>query len=68
MEVATSLKITTEMARERGWRIGVPAPQRRGPSRREDPSRPPLPAGHPRAWGLLTADTLLADTPWPGWM
>jgi hypothetical protein len=42
---------------ERAPREFVPPP--------EDPARGPLPAGHPRSWGVLTAGTVLEDTPYP---
>lgn len=66
-EIAAELGVTPDIARERGRRIGAPAPAA-GSARaaREDPSRPPLPAGHPRAWALLTEGTVLAGTFWPG--
>jgi hypothetical protein len=66
-DIAMSLMVTREMARERGRRIGAPRPQRVTGTPREDLARPPLPPGHPRAWGLLTEGTVLAGTPWPGW-
>ena len=31
----------------------------------EDPARDPLPAGHPRSWDILTAGTVLENTPYP---
>jgi hypothetical protein len=65
-EIAAGLGVTLDMARERGRRIGAPAPPRAARSDREDPSRPPLPAGHPRTWGLLVAGTGLAGAGWPG--
>ena len=34
-------------------------------SRRPEP-RPPLPAGHPVSWSILTCGTVLDGTPWPG--
>ena len=66
-EIGASLGITVEMARERGRRIGAPRPPATAAPPREDPARPPLPPGHPRAWRLLTEGTLLAGSPWPGW-
>jgi hypothetical protein len=65
-EIAAQLGVTPDMARERGRRIGArgTAPSER--AHREDPSRPPLPAGHPRAWGLLTSGTVLEGSGWPG--
>ena len=32
---------------------------------RDDPGREPLPAGHPRTWGSLTAGTLLDGVDYP---
>ena len=66
-EIAAELGVTPAIARERGRRIGAPAPPHSVRVQREDPSRPPLPAGHPRAWNLLVEGTLLAGTDWPGW-
>jgi hypothetical protein len=50
---------------ERGHRIGVsrPAPEFVLPPP-DDPARDPLPAGHPRSWGAITAGTLLENAPY----
>jgi hypothetical protein len=66
-EIGAELGVTPDVARERGRRIGArfPVCHLRAPAEARD--RAPLPAGHPRAWALLTAGTLLADTAWPGW-
>ncbi len=66
-EVGASLGVTADMARERGRRIGAPRRPATATAAREERSRPPLPPGHPRAWHLLTAGTILAGTAWPGW-
>ena len=50
---------------DRGRRIGAERPQRQILPRPEDPERAPLPAGHPRTWSILTAGTVLEDTPYP---
>lgn len=50
---------------ERGRRIGARPPPREFTPGPEDPSRPPLPAGHPRSWGVITAGTVLEDSPYP---
>ena len=50
---------------KRGRRIGAPPPPREFVPPPEDPSRDPLPAGHPRSWGVITSGTLLEDTPYP---
>lgn len=66
-EIGAALGVTPDMARERGRRIGARFPARVPRAPAEDPYRSPLPAGHPRSWGLLTAGTLLAESAWPGW-
>ena len=50
---------------ERGRRIGARPPPREFVPPPEDPSRDPLPAGHPRSLGVITSGTLLEDTPYP---
>ncbi len=50
---------------ERGRRIGARRPPREFVAPSEDLHREPLPAGHPRSWGAITEDTVLADTPYP---
>ena len=50
---------------ERGRRIGARPPPREFVPPPEDPARGPLPAGHPRSWNVLTAGTVLEDTPYP---
>jgi len=66
-EIARTLNVTPDTARERGRRLGAVRPPRGATPPREDPHRAPLPPGHPRAWGLLTEGTLLAGVAWPGW-
>ena len=66
-EIAAELGVSPDVARERGRRIGAPAPARGPRLLHDDPNRAPLPPGHPRAWALLTEGTVLADTAWPGW-
>ncbi len=50
---------------ERGRRIGARPPPREFVPPPDDPGRDPLPAGHPRSWSVLTAGTLLENTPYP---
>jgi hypothetical protein len=50
---------------DRGRRIGALRPPRANLLPPEDPSRDPLPPGHPRSWGVLTAGTVLEGTPYP---
>jgi hypothetical protein len=66
-EIGADLGATPDVARERGRRIGAAGPGQTPKMPAEDPSRAPLPAGHPRSWGLLTENTVLAGTDWPGW-
>jgi len=66
-EIGAELGVSPDVARERGRRLGARWPGHAPRAPAEDAGRPPLPAGHPRAWGLLTAGTLLAGAAWPGW-
>jgi hypothetical protein len=66
-EIGAELGVTPDVARERGRRTGARFPGQPARVPQEDPLRPPLPAGHPRAWALLTEGTLLAGCGWPGW-
>jgi hypothetical protein len=50
---------------DRGRRIGALRRPREHIEPPEDPSRDPLPAGHPKSWGVLTVGTLLEGTPYP---
>ncbi len=50
---------------ERGRRIGARRPPREFTPPHDDPARDPLPAGHPRSWDVLTAGTVLENTPYP---
>ena len=63
--IAAILGLTRWAIIERGRRIGARPPPREFVPPPEDPSRDPLPAGHPRSWGVLTAGTVLEDTPYP---
>ena len=63
--IAAQMRISRWAVVERGRRIGArklelpPAPPA------ADLGREPLPAGHPIAWQILTAGTLLADSHYP---
>jgi hypothetical protein len=63
--IAIVLGVTRWAVIERGRRIGAPRPLRELTEPREDPARDPLPPGHPRSWGALTAGTVLEDMPYP---
>lgn len=66
-QIAGALGVSADVARERGRRIGARLPLAPPPPEADDPARPPLPPGDPRAWALLTSGTLLAGMDWPGW-
>ncbi len=63
--IAAALHVTRWTAIERGRRIGTrrPPPDFRPPP--DDLTRDPLPAGHPRSWGAITAGTVLDGEPYP---
>jgi hypothetical protein len=63
--IAAVLSLTRWTVRERGRRIGARQPPREMTQRWEDAARDPLPAGHPRTWGVLTAGTVLENMPYP---
>lgn len=63
--IAAVLGVSRFTAVERGRRIGAPRPAPLPRPVAEDPAREPLPAGHPRSWGVLIADTVLEGTPYP---
>ena len=63
-EIEATLAVSQEAARARADRIGALAPIR-GSTIAMDPDREPLPAGHPRSWGILTEGTWLAGTRYP---
>ncbi|CAH2600280.1 AsnC family protein [Rhodovastum atsumiense] len=64
-EIAAALSVTRIAAIDRGRRIGARAPFKAAAPAHDDPARDPLPAGHPRAWAVLTAGTCLAGTLYP---
>lgn len=63
--IAKSLKLTRWTVIERGRRIGARRPPLDFQPPPEDPAREPLPAGHPRTWGAITAGTVLEGMPYP---
>ena len=63
--VATILGLARWTVIDRGRRIGALRPQRQSVLPQDDLARDPLPAGHPRSWGVLTAGTVLEGTPYP---
>jgi hypothetical protein len=62
--IASALAVSPEAASLRAERIGARRPPQ-GLAALEDPAREPLPAGHPRAWLVLTEGTWLAGTRYP---
>ena len=65
VEIAHALGRTPDGVMARGLAIGARRPPADFSPPPEDPEREPLPAGHPRSWGALTADTLLDGTDYP---
>lgn len=63
--IAAALGFTRWAIIERGRRIGAQAPPREFVPPPEDPHRDPLPPGHPRSWGAITAGTVLEGLPYP---
>jgi hypothetical protein len=63
-KIAAILGFTRWTVIERGHRIGASRPLRAVVPPPEDPARDPLPAGHPRSWGVITAGTLLENAPY----
>ena len=55
----------TVVNRAKELEIWEPGGFRPEPEPRLDMNRPPLPAGHPTTWGLLTDGTSLAGTAYP---
>jgi hypothetical protein len=63
--IAAILGVTRWTAIERGRRIGARSPPRTFVPPPEDPARDPLPAGHPRTWGVMTEGSVLEGLPYP---
>jgi hypothetical protein len=62
--IAEALAVSPAAASARADLIGANRP-RPALTVCEDPARDPLPAGHPRAWDVLTQGTWLAGTRYP---
>jgi hypothetical protein len=62
--IAAVLGFTRWTVIERGHRIGASSPPREFVPPPEDRAREPLPAGHPRSWGVITAGTVLENVPY----
>ena len=63
--ISAILGLTRWTVIERGRRIGAQRSPNQLVPLPEDPAREPLPAGHPRSWGVINAGTVLADEPYP---
>ena len=63
--IALLLNLTRWTVIERGRRIGARPPPTDFIPEAEDPNRDPLPAGHPRSWGVLVHGTCLEGAPYP---
>ena len=62
--IAGELGISRNAAIERGRRIGARLPPPEHRPEPEDPDRPPMAAGDPVSWGVITAGTCLAREPY----
>lgn len=63
--IAAVLHLTRWTVIERGRRIAARRPPPEFVPPPEDPARDPLPPGHPRSWGAITAGSVLEGTPYP---
>jgi len=63
-EIAEVLAVAPGRVVARAHQIGARRPPK-GLAVFEDPAREPLPAGHPRAWRVLTEGTWLAGSRYP---
>ncbi len=63
--IAAALSVSRFTVIDRGRRIGARRPQPELTPPSDDPSRPPLPAGHPRTWRALTEGTVLEGSDYP---
>jgi hypothetical protein len=63
--IAATLGVSRWATIDRGRRIGAMLPPSDFVPPPEDPSRDPLPPGHPRSWDVINAGTVLEDTPYP---
>jgi len=67
--IAAMFGLNRSVVRERGRAIGAARPPRPTIDLEAlalaNPGRDSLPAGHPRAWTVLTENTLLAAAPYP---
>ena len=63
--IAAVLGFTRWAVIDRGRRIRAQPPPHEFVQPPEDPSREPLPAGHPRSWSAITSGTVLENTPYP---
>lgn len=63
--IAAELGLNRWAVIERGRRIGARRPPADFTVVPDDPHREPLPAGHKRTWGAMTAGTVLENDPYP---
>ncbi len=61
--IATDLSVSRSALIDRARLLGIPRLEPIPPETIEDPNREPLPTGHPTAWAVLTAGTLLDGAP-----
>jgi hypothetical protein len=62
--IALALRVSRDVAIERGRRIGAPRGAGEGQQPKEDLAWAPLPPGDPRSWSILTAGTWLEGQPY----
>ena len=63
--IAATFGVTRSAVIEQAKRIGARRPPADFVPEPDDPSREPLPPGHPRTWKLLNSGTVLEDDPYP---
>jgi hypothetical protein len=63
--IAATLGMARWTVIDRGRWIGAHRPPPEFTPPPENPFREPLPAGHPRSWGVITTGTVLENTPYP---
>jgi len=62
--IAAELAMPVQMVADRADRLGISRAVRTSPLL-QDPTREPLPPGHPDSWNALTAGTVLQGQPYP---
>ena len=63
--IGAALNLSRYAVIDRGRRIGAKPPPPEFVPPPDDPARGPLPAGHPRTWGVMNEGTVLEREPYP---